>query len=337
MLASGDAFSGVCRVIFYSEGSVVVDRLGGISVFVECVEAGGFSAAATRLHLSRSAVGKAVARLEERLGVRLFHRTTRSHSLTAEGQLFYEHCKRALETIRTGAASLESGRLEVAGCLRVSMPVLFGRHCVAPVLAELARQHPKLELQLSFTDRALDLIEEGFDLAIRSGRPSVGEGIVIRRIARQHMCVCAAPSYLEAHGVPLSIADLAGHDTIAYESSDRRLRTWVFPQNDGEPVELVPKARLRLDDLEAIADMAAAGMGLAWLPGWLIRERLRAGTLVQVLADQPGFVFGVYALRPQTLHLPYRTRVVIDALAESLPKLMAAAGSEREKNDNREI
>ncbi|HEX5513571.1 MAG TPA: LysR family transcriptional regulator [Gammaproteobacteria bacterium] len=306
----------------------MVDRLGGISVFVECVEAGGFSAAAARLHLSRSAVGKAVARLEERLGVRLFHRTTRSHSLTAEGQLFYEHCKRALETIRIGAASLESGRLEVAGRLRVSMPVLFGRHCVVPVLAELARQHPKLELQLSFTDRALDLIEDGFDLAIRSGRPSAGEGVVLRRLARQHMYVCAAPSYLEARGVPLSIADLAGHDAIAYESLGH-LRTWVFPQNDGESVEVVPKARLRLDDLEAIADMAAAGMGLAWLPGWLIQERLRAGALVQVLADQPGFVFDIYALRPQTPHLPYRTRVAIDALAESLPRLVAAAGAER--------
>lgn len=131
----------------------MIGRLAGLPVFIEAVEAQGFSAAAARLNLSRSAVGKSVARLEDRLGVRLFHRTTRSQSLTEDGQAFYEHCLRALAEIRAGEAMLESGRLEVAGRLRVSMPVLFGRRCVAPILAGLAGKHPKLELDLSFSDR----------------------------------------------------------------------------------------------------------------------------------------------------------------------------------------
>src|SRR5882757_11056332 len=129
----------------------MIDRLTGVGIFVETVEAGGFSAAATRLNLSRSAVGKTVARLEQRLGVRLFHRTTRSQSLTEDGQAFYERCLKALEEIRQGEAMLESGRREVAGRLRVSMPVLFGRRCAAPLLVGLARRHPKLELELNFS------------------------------------------------------------------------------------------------------------------------------------------------------------------------------------------
>jgi DNA-binding transcriptional LysR family regulator len=161
----------------------VSDRLNGVSVFVEAVEAGGFSAAALRLNLSRSAVGKTIARLEGRLGVRLFHRTTRSQSLTDDGQAFYERCLRALEEIRAGEAMLESGQQEATGRLRVSMPVQFGRRCVAPILSHLAEKHPRLELDLNFSDRLVDLLEDGFDLAIRTGPLDQSAGLMTRRIA----------------------------------------------------------------------------------------------------------------------------------------------------------
>lgn len=298
----------------------MVDRLNGITVFVECVEAGGFSAAAGRLHLTRSAVAKAVARLEERLGTRLFHRTTRLQSLTKEGQAFYERCKRALEEIRAGEAMLESGRQEVAGRLRVSMPVLFGRYCVAPVLASVAREHPDLELDLSFDDRNVDLVAEGFDLCIRTGSPGAGDGLMVRRLARQVMCLCAGPGYLAGREPPASVDDLERHDLIVYGRAGR-IRSWIFPQHAGEPTTITPKSRLRLDDLAAIADMATAGMGLAWLPRWLIRKRVRAGALVELWPERPSFGFDVYALWPQTPHLAYRVRVAIDTLVEAVPKL----------------
>src|SRR5664280_1748699 len=136
------------------------DSLDGVAVFVEAVEAGGFARAAERLALTRSAVGKTVARMEARLGVRLFHRTTRSQSLTEDGQNYYERCLRALEELRAGEALLESGRREVSGKLKVSMPVLFGRYCVGPVLLELAQEHATLELDLRFSDAVVDLIAE---------------------------------------------------------------------------------------------------------------------------------------------------------------------------------
>ena len=146
--------------------------------FVAAVETGSFAAAAERLHVTRSAVAKTIARMEARLNVRLLHRTTRSLALTEDGQGYYEHCLRAVEELRAGESALESGRREAAGRLRVSVPMLFGKRCVAPVLARLAAEHPRLELDLSFSDRQVDLIEDGFDLAIRNGEIGDGTGLM---------------------------------------------------------------------------------------------------------------------------------------------------------------
>ncbi len=296
----------------------MTDQLTGVSVFVEAVEAGGFSAAAARLNLSRSAVGKSVARLEDRLGVRLFHRTTRSQSLTEDGQAYYEHCLRALEELRAGEAMLDSGRREVAGRLRVSMAVLFGRCCVAPILTALTRAHPKLELDLNFNDRRVDLIEDGFDLAIRNDPLNDSAGLTARRLAHQRMTICAAPDYLSTHGTPQTIDELRDHDGILY-SRPGRTRSWLFPRDGEAPVEIVPKSRLRFDDLAAISDAAAAGYGIAWLPCWLVRPHIRSGALVPLLQDNPSLAFDVHAVWPQTPHLPLRVRLAIDALAAQLP------------------
>jgi DNA-binding transcriptional LysR family regulator len=293
------------------------DALNGIGVFVIAVESGGFAAAAARLNLSRSAVGKTVARLESRLRVRLFHRTTRTQVLTDDGQIFYERCLRALEELRAGEATLESGRKETAGRLRVSMPVLFGRRCVAPVLAELAREHPKLELDLRFSDRLVDVIEDGFDLVIRTGLIGDGPGLMKRRIALQGMMVCAAPSYLQTYGTPLVLEDIANHHAVTYGRAGRIL-PWLFPRADAKAVEITPRSRLRFDDLSALADATVAGFGLAWLPCWLIRDLVHAGALVPVLADQPRLLIETHALWPQSPHLPLRVRLAIDALADKL-------------------
>lgn len=300
------------------------DHLAGISIFVEAVEAGGFSAAAERLNLSRSSVGKAIARLEERLGTRLFHRTTRSTMLTDDGNAYYEHCLQALEAIRAGEAMLESGRHTVSGRVRISMPVLFGRYCVVPILVGLARRYPELELELSFSDKLVNLVEDGFDLAVRNGPlDHAADHLIARKIARQHMVVCAAPSYVERHGQPECIEDLGMHGIVAYGWSGYT-STWRFPKPGKESaVMFKPQARLKLDDLEAIADLASQGMGLAWLPYWLVKARIQSGTLVPVLEHQPGFVMESYALWPQTQSLPFRLRVVVDALSSELPKVMA--------------
>ncbi|OWV80627.1 LysR family transcriptional regulator [Rhizobium sp. R635] len=299
------------------------DRFDGIHVFVEAVEAGGFAKAADRLSLTRSAVGKSVARLEERLGVRLFHRTTRTQSLTEDGQQYYERCIRAIEELRAGEALLESGRREVAGKLRVSLPVLFGRYCVAPILRAYARQHPKLELELSFNDRPVDLIADGFDLAVRSGALGNGTALHARRLVSPRKALCASPAYISARGEPHSLADLSEHDLLDYWRNDHGL-IWQLPDATGALVGISVTSRLRFDDLEAISDAAVEGMGLAWLPFWLIRERIHQGSLVEVWGDRPNAAMDCYVVWPTNQYLPLRSRLAIDALAAELPRRFEA-------------
>ncbi|CAN7420269.1 MULTISPECIES: LysR family transcriptional regulator [Ensifer] len=295
--------------------------LNGVSVFVEAADAGGFSAAAERLNLSRSAVGKTVAKLEQRLGVRLFHRTTRTQSLTDEGQLFYENCQRALSEIRAGEALLESGKQEIQGRLRLSMPVHFGRQCIMPLLSKLLQQHPRLEFDLNFSDRNVDLVEDGFDLAIRTGPQRDEPELMMRKIADQRMTVCASPAYIEANGAPETIEDLTAHQAILYRRSGQPL-AWSFPVKAGQTQTVTPPARLRLDDLTSIADAAADGFGIAWLPCWLVGNRIASGSLVQILADVPALSYGTYVVWPKTQYMPPKLRLLIDTLAARLPPMM---------------
>lgn len=289
------------------------DGFNDVPAFVAVVEAGGFSAAARRLNVSRSAVGKAVSRLEGRLSVRLFHRTTRRQSLTDEGQAFYECCQQALSALQAGKALLESGRKMVSGKLRISMPVLFGRLCIAPLLMKLAAAHSELELELNFRDRHVDLVEDGFDLAIRNGPIVDTPHYIARRIARERILVCASPSYIATHERVRKLSDLTSHQAVTY-SRNGRMMIWKFPSDKAGDEDLTPPTRLRFDDLGALLDAAVAGFGIAWLPDWLIREKLHDGELVHLLPDIPARVTGIYAIWPKTSHLPMRVRVAIDAL-----------------------
>ena len=300
----------------------MTDTLKDIPVFVASVEAGSFAQAAVRLHLSRSAVGKSIARLEERLGVRLFHRTTRSQRLTDNGALFYERCLRALEEIRGAESQLETGKHQVSGRLRVAVPVLFGRQCIAPLLIELAQEHPGLELEMSFSDRVVDLVEEGFDMAVRNGALADSSVLVARRLGEHRMVLCAAPDYLFKNGQPQSVDDLRQHTAINYTRAGRVL-PWQLMDYDGTSRTFIPRSSLNMDDLQAICDAALAGHGLAWLPCWMVIKEIQQGNLVPLLDQAPDVRFDVHAVWQQTPHLPLRVRIAIDMLVKRLPAVMS--------------
>lgn len=294
------------------------DRLNGISVFVEAAEAGSFALAAERLRLTRSAVSKSIARLEQQLGVRLFQRTTRNQSLTEDGHAYYERCVRALAELDAGALALESGKSEPTGCLRVSVPVLFGRHCVAPVLFALGRQNPRLTIEISFNDHVVDLVEEGYDLAVRIGNLSDSSTLIARRLSTQKMVLCAAPSYIDKHGKPASVEELSNHAGIAYGRAGR-IEPWSVLNSAGQILRPQVDHHLVLDDLQAIADAAVAGMGLAWLPCWLMAEHARAGELELVMDCNIMLAIEIYAVWPQSRYLPSKTRAAIEALVAEIP------------------
>ncbi|MBA2673320.1 LysR family transcriptional regulator [Ramlibacter sp.] len=302
--------------------NLATDRLNGIAVFVQAAEAGSFALAGQRLGLTRSAVGKTVARLEERLGTRLFQRTTRSQSLTDDGQAFHERCVRALAELEAAQAELESGRSEPVGRLRVSMPVLFGRCCVAPLLVELARRHAGLSLELSFNDRPVDMVAEGFDLAVRIGDVPDSADLVARPLGKDTMVLCAAPSYLRAHGQPRRLADLAAHHCMAYSVGGAAKPLRILDAQ-GRAVTVPIASRVLMDDLEAMANAAVAGAGLVALPCWLVGERVRTGVLKRLLARHTIANHAVRLLWPRTRQLPFRVRTAIDMLAERVPPLLS--------------
>ncbi|WP_118179544.1 LysR family transcriptional regulator [Paraburkholderia phosphatilytica] len=298
----------------------MIDRLDGVTTFVRVVEAGSFAVAAERMDMTRSAVGKAITRLEKRLGARLLNRTTRSQSLTEAGQAYYDRCVRALSELEAAEADLDCDRREPRGRLRVSVPLAFGHYCVAPLLLRLAERYPQLQVDLSITDRAVDLVEEGFDLAVRIGRLANSTTLAARRLGVQHSSIGAAPSYLRRHGTPGNVTEMAGHRAIAYSRAGVAL-PWDVLDVDGETRRADVSMGISADDVQAVVDAALAGYGLAWMPSWLLDRYVQSGELVCVMDRCFRPALEIHAIWPQSRYLPLKTRVAIDALVAGLPAM----------------
>ncbi|WP_425524681.1 LysR family transcriptional regulator [Stenotrophomonas maltophilia] len=292
------------------------DRLSGITQFLAAVENGSFAAAAQRLGVTRSAVAKTIAKLETRLGVTLFNRTTRQQALTIEGTLFYEHCQRMIGELRGVEASLRQGEQCVHGKVRISAPSLYGRYCVAPILRELLVSHPRLELDVQFSDHVEDLIASGFDLAVRIGPLADTTSLVARLVAHQRMAIFASGTYLQQHGTPLNAADLASHWAVTY-GRGASVAPWMIA-DAGLLVPVQVRSRERYDDLQVVADAAVAGAGLAWMPRWLGMPRVESGDLRLVMDSDQVPSIDIHLLWPRTRFLPTRTRAVIEGLALGL-------------------
>jgi DNA-binding transcriptional LysR family regulator len=291
------------------------DSLQGIIPFVQVVEAGSFTLAADRLRLTTSAVGKSIAQMEKRLGVRLLNRSTRSLSLTSEGEAYYKACTAALLEIDTAQSQLAAHRKVPSGRLRIDLPLAFGRRCIAPVLFEIVRQYPDLSLEASFNDRYVDLVEEGFDLTIRVGELGDGAGIVARKLVVWRSTVCASPAYLKKNGVPADIDDLAEHTLVVYGRGGT-IAPWLLRDRNGRSRTVIPRSRIILGHGEPILDAVLAGLGVAYLPTWLIADDLKRRELVMVWPDSFVENLPVHAMWPKTRSVAPKVRVVVDALIE---------------------
>jgi DNA-binding transcriptional LysR family regulator len=292
---------------------ISAEHLKGITAFVQAADAGSFTLAATRLGLSKSGVAKSVSRLEDRFGIRLFTRTTRSFSLTPEGQAFYEGCVRALAELESAEAALTSHGVRPSGRLRVDLPVVFGRRWVVPALLDIGARYPDLDLEISLTDRIVDPIEEGIDLVVRIGDLRDSAVLVTRRLGVQTSAVCASPSYLAVHGQPESLDDLDRHTSITFGRGGRII-PWTFIGESGSVITKVVRGRLSFNHSDAILDAVLAGNGLALLSTWLIADHLRTGQLVSLLPEIATQGFSIHALWPQTRQVAPKVRVVVDEL-----------------------
>lgn len=300
------------------------DTLNGISIFVHAAGAESFTKAADQLGLSRSAVGKAIARLESRLNTRLFHRTTRGQSLTDRGQKFYERCLVVVAEMEAAEAVLDADATGPSGILRVSAPLLLGRQCVAPILIDFTQQYQELELDLRFSDHIVDLVEDRIDLAIRIGPLPDRAGHVARKLGSFDMVVCASYDYLCTRGQPTSLEELAGHDCLPFTRGGGRPEPWRFTSPNGPVLEYIPSGRIRLNDLQAIVDATLSGAGVACLPAWLVRDRIRDNSLTPLMVDHRAVGNDVFAVRAQAPHVLTKVRTAVSELVKRMPSQLGA-------------
>ncbi|MDR6958015.1 LysR family transcriptional regulator [Pseudomonas brassicacearum] len=293
-----------------------MESLSGIDFFVRAAETRSFSEAGRALGISSSAVGKSVARLEERLGVRLFHRSTRSITLTAEGALFLERCRRILSEVEAAELELSETRKAPRGKLRVSVPLVAD--LVMPTLIAFMRRYPSIELDLDFSDRLVDIIEEGFDVVIRTGEPNDSR-LMSRPLGPFKLVVVGSPRYFAEHGTPQVPTDLLQHACLLYKfPSTGRLQVWPVRQ-EGE-AELNLPATLLCNTTEALLHVVRDALGIACVPDFTVREALAAGELVTVLDDFNQHQSTFRMLWPSSKHLAPKLRVFIDFMNAELFK-----------------
>ena len=292
--------------------------LEGIPAFVAVARARSFSKAAVELGLTKSAVGKRIARLEARLGLKLIHRTTRVTSLTPDGEAYLAACGAALEEIAAVEAALTSAHKVISGQLRLNMPVAFGRRVLLPILLEISAPHPGLSLSLTFTDTTIDPLGGGADLMIRFGALPDSSHLVARHLGLQDRVICASPNYLRRHGRPRSLADLKAHRAIV-GSREGPPSAWVVRDN-GVEKRITPPPAHEMSDGEAMVDAALAGFGMVQMPASLVRSHIEEGRLVRVLEDVSPAPVEVHALWPLQAQLSPKVRYVVDQLVAHAAK-----------------
>ncbi|UXZ62815.1 LysR family transcriptional regulator [Burkholderia multivorans] len=299
--------------------SFPTEHLKGIVPFVCVADAGGFTAAAERLNLTNSAVSKSVARLERRLGVVLFERTTRRLVLTDAGRAFYETCTRILAELAEAEAVLAAQQREPVGTVRIALPASFGRLCVVPVLVRFSEQYPDVRPHLLFTDRFVDLAEEGIDLAVRiSGPPGLPPSLGRRFLGRERLIFCAAPAYLEKNGIPQTVDDLQEHACIVYGRPDGAQSLWSYAAADGQVEQRVVRPRIVAGDAEAQLAFVRAGLGVAQLATRLVRDDLKAGRLVAILDEAATDGLPLSLIWPVARQLTPKIHVLVQKLEAHL-------------------
>lgn len=290
-----------------------MDRALEMQVFCTVVEKGNFIGAAEPLEMSKAAISRYVSALEERLGARLLHRTTRRLSLTDAGRQFYEQAKEVLALMYEAEEAVSSTAPEATGLLRINAPVSFGVLHLAPIWADFMRAYPQVQLDISLNDRIVDLVEEGFDVAIRIARME-SSSLVGRRLSSTRMCLCAAPSYLDAHAPIETLQDLTQHGVVAYTNfasgSD-----WTFDGPNGQET-VRTQSTVRCNNGDTCRSITLSGGGISLQPSFMVADDIRTGRLVEILPAYRSIELGIYAVYPTRKHLAAKVRALISFLGE---------------------
>jgi DNA-binding transcriptional LysR family regulator len=283
-----------------------------MTVFAKVVEQGSFARAAERLSISTSACSRQVAELEAHLGSRLLHRTTRRLSLTESGQGFYERCVQLLADLEDAEIAAGESAAKPRGTIRLTTSINFGVRHVSPAIGEFLVKFPEVKFDVSLSDRIVDLVEEGYDLAIRIGSAG-GDSVVARKLGASRIVACAAPAYLEARGVPKVPEDLARHTCLTYEYMPVR-NVWQFRGKDGREHAVRISGPLHCNNGDLLAAAAVAGVGIVYEPEFILGPDIKAGRLVPILTSYQSNPGPIYAVYPSRRYLTAKVRAFVDFL-----------------------
>jgi len=291
-----------------------MDRFENMETFIRVVEVGSISGAADRMGVAKSAVSRRLKELEEHLGVELFHRTTRKMKLTDTGRTFYQQSVRILEDVLEAEIATSQAHGELQGSLKVALPLSFGVMHMGPAINDFLQQHPQIEFDLDFNDREVDVIQEGFDLAIRIASLA-DSSLIARRLAPIQHVLCASPSYLEKHGRPESPEDLHNHHCLAYSLS-HDYKTWTFKDLSNQESKIAINPHIKASVGEFLRDAAVNGQGIVFLPTFIVYKEIENETLVPLLNEYTTSQIHAYTIYPQTRHLSQRVRAFVDFLVK---------------------
>ncbi|QZO14283.1 LysR family transcriptional regulator [Pseudoalteromonas piscicida] len=291
------------------------ESLRGITNFVVAANSSSFTEASEKLGITKSAVGKSIAKLEERLGTKLFHRSTRKLSLTGDGEAYLTSCTTALEILDSAENSL-SGRQDIpSGVIRIDMPAFFGRHLMMPILTDFSKRYPEIRFEMSFNDRMVDPVEEGFDLVLRFSELKSTNELKSRCLSKQQLYLCATPEYLKQYGTPTHIDDLANHHCImGYRS--RAPLAWKLKNEEGEIIQYISDKPHQIGDGDALLGACLGNMGIVQLPESMVKKHIDSGHLVPIISNNLPDPVELHILWPCTKHLVPKIRLLVDELVQ---------------------
>lgn len=291
--------------------------LDGMVVFVHVVNAGSFTLAADMMGHSTSYISKEVNKMEERLGVRLLHRTTRSLSLTPEGEIYFQRCCQIIEDAEQAENTIIGKQGEPHGLLRISCPMAFGLSNLSPVLSVFTEKYPKIQLELDLNDRKVDLISDGFDIVIRATAHLEDSSLISRRVTQSEVLILASPGYLAKHGMPKHPYQLDRHKIISY-SNLKQPNIWLFKDHNNEPIQVHVDSHVLTNHSSLAIDLGVAGQGIFRVPCFALKGELETGKLVEVFPDWPKQLIGVYMVYPSRKHMSAKVRSFIDFVMHEL-------------------
>lgn len=286
----------------------------GVTEFASVAETGSFTGASRQLGISTAQVSRQISALENRLNTKLFYRTTRKVSLTEEGQLYYRHCRQILDSLAEAERAISERQGMPRGLLKLTAPVTYGEQFIMPLINDFMLEYPSIEVTMILTNQTVDLIDGGYDLAIRLGRLNSPSTMVARRLSHRTQFVCAAPEYLEKYGTPHTLSELRHHNCLIGNHDH-----WHF-QEAGRERSFRVTGNLRCNSGNALRDAALKGLGLIQLPDYYISDDLTQGRLIPVLSAFQEQEEGIWVLYPQNRHLSPKVRLLVDFLAERLPR-----------------